>query len=175
MRALYTVKQKLNSDCSTGQLVTGGMLLHYEELKRPDGALRLDRAGGASEEGGFQLVRAGVVMEEDDPGLSRLGDAATGALVQLVGVSVVLAFFLSMTSGNPLLNLPLALLVVWGVRFLAQVRVTVRWDANSRRFNLILTRQRKEGVAGALTSRGKCSVRSDTSPAIGSMAPSASE
>ena len=122
-----------------------------------------------------QLARAGVVMEEDDPGLSRLGDAATGALVQLVGVSVVLAFFLSMTSGNPLLNLPLALLVVWGVRFLAQVRVTVRWDANSRRFNLILTRQRKEGVAGALTSRGKCSVRSDTSPAIGSMAPSASE
>ena len=114
-------------------------------------------------------------MEEDDPGLSRLGDAATGALVQLVGVSVVLAFFLSMTSGNPLLNLPLALLVVWGVRFRAQVRVTVRWDANSRRFNLILTRQRKEGVARALTSRGKCSVRSDTSPAIGSMAPSASE
>lgn len=53
MRALYTVKQKLNSDCSTGQLVTGGMLLHYEELKRPDGALRLERAGGASEEGGF--------------------------------------------------------------------------------------------------------------------------
>ena len=49
MRALYTVKQKLNSDCSTGQLVTGGMLLHYEELKRPDGALRLERAGGASE------------------------------------------------------------------------------------------------------------------------------
>lgn len=53
VRALYTVKQKLNSDCSTGQLVTGGMLLHYEELKRPDGALRLDRAGGASEKGGF--------------------------------------------------------------------------------------------------------------------------
>ena len=49
-----------------------------------------------------QLVRAGVIMEEDDPGLPRLGDAATGALVQLLLVSVVLAFFLSMTSGNPL-------------------------------------------------------------------------
>ena len=114
-------------------------------------------------------------MEEDDPGLPRLGDAATGALVQLLLVSVVLAFFLSMTSGNPLLNLPLALLVVWAVRFLAQVRVTVRWDASTRRLNLILTRQRKEGSAGALLSRGKRSFRSDTSPADWSRAPSASE
>lgn len=122
-----------------------------------------------------QLVRAGVIMEEDDPGLPRLGDAATGALVQLLLVSVVLAFFLSMTSGNPLLNLPLALLVVWAVRFLAQVRVTVRWDASTRRLNLILTRQRKEGSAGALLSRGKRSFRSDTSPADWSRAPSASE
>lgn len=122
-----------------------------------------------------QLVRAGVIMEEDDPGLPRLGDAATGALVQLLLVSVVLAFFLSMTSGNPLLNLPLALLMVWAVRFLAQVRVTVRWDASTRRLNLILTRQRKEGSAGALLSRGKRSFRSDTSPADWSRAPSASE
>lgn len=122
-----------------------------------------------------QLVRAGVIMEEDDPGLPRLGDAATGALVQLLLVSVVLAFFLSMTSGNPLLNLPLALLVVWAVRFLAQVRVTVRWDASTRRLNLILTRQRKEGSAGALLSRGKRSFRSDTSTADWSRAPSASE
>ena len=122
-----------------------------------------------------QLIRAGVIMEEDDPGLPRLGDAATGALVQLLLVSVVLAFFLSMTSGNPLLNLPLALLVVWAVRFLAQVRVTVRWDASTRRLNLILTRQRKEGSAGALLSRGKRSFRSDTSPADWSRAPSASE
>jgi len=122
-----------------------------------------------------QLVRARVIMEEDDPGLPRLGDAATGALVQLLLVSVVLAFFLSMTSGNPLLNLPLALLVVWAVRFLAQVRVTVRWDASTRRLNLILTRQRKEGSAGALLSRGKRSFRSDTSPADWSRAPSASE
>ena len=122
-----------------------------------------------------QLVRAGVIMEEDDPGLPRLGDAATGALVQLLLVSVVLAFFLSMTSGNPLLNLPLASLVVWAVRFLAQVRVTVRWDASTRRLNLILTRQRKEGSAGALLSRGKRSFRSDTSPADWSRAPSASE
>ena len=114
-------------------------------------------------------------MEEDDPGLPRLGDAATGALVQLLLVSVVLAFFLSMTSGNPLLNLPLALLVVWAVRFLAQVRVTVRWDASTRRLNLILTRQRKEGSAGALLSRGKRSFRSDTSTADWSRAPSASE
>ena len=114
-------------------------------------------------------------MEEDDPGLPRLGDAATGALVQLLLVSVVLAFFLSMTSGNPLLNLPLALLVVWAVRFLAQVRVTVRWDASTRRLNLILTRQRKEGSAGALLSRGKRSFRSDTSTADWSRAPSSSE
>ena len=122
-----------------------------------------------------QLVRAGVIMEEDDPGLPRLGDAATGALVQLLLVSVVLAFFLSMTSGNPLLNLPLALLVVWAVRFLAQVRVTVRWDASTRRLNLILTRQRKEGSAGALLSRGKRSFRSDNPPADWSTVPSASE
>ena len=122
-----------------------------------------------------QLVRAGVIMEEDDPGLPRLGDAATGALVQLLLVSVVLAFFLSMTSGNPLLNLPLALLVVWAVRFLAQVRVTVRWDASTRRLNLILTRQRKEGSAGALLSRGKRSFRSDNPPANWSTVPSASE
>uniref|UniRef100_A0A7S0NJZ5 PX domain-containing protein n=1 Tax=Micromonas pusilla TaxID=38833 RepID=A0A7S0NJZ5_MICPS len=114
-------------------------------------------------------------MEEDDPGLPRLGDAATGALVQLLLVSVVLAFFLSMTSGNPLLNLPLALLMVWAVRFLAQVRVTVRWDASTRRLNLILTRQRKEGNAGALLSRGKRSFRSDNPPADWSTVPSASE
>ena len=105
---------------------------------------------GWEEVKGVPLVRAGVIMEEDDPGLPRLGDAATGALVQLLLVSVVLAFFLSMTSGNPLLNLPLALLVVWAVRFLAQVRVTVRWDASTRRLNLILTRQRKEGSAWGL-------------------------
>tara|TARA_B100000401_G_scaffold88921_1_gene56648 strand:+ start:292 stop:3117 length:2826 start_codon:yes stop_codon:yes gene_type:complete len=114
-------------------------------------------------------------MEEDETGLPRLGDAATGALVQLLLVSVVLAFFLSMTSGNPLLNLPLALLVVWAVRFLAQVRVTVRWDASTRRLNLILTRQRKEGSAGALLSRGKRSFRSDNPPADWSTVPSASE
>ena len=114
-------------------------------------------------------------MEEDETGLPRLGDAATGALVQLLLVSVVLAFFLSMTSGNPLLNLPLALLVVWAVRFLAQVRVTVRWDASTRRLNLILTRQRKEGSAGALLSRGKRSFRSDNPPANWSTVPSASE
>jgi sorting nexin-13 len=116
-----------------------------------------------------------VIMEEDETGLPRLGDAATGALVQLLLVSVVLAFFLSMTSGNPLLNLPLALLVVWAVRFLAQVRVTVRWDASTRRLNLILTRQRKEGSAGALLSRGKRSFRSDNPPANWSTVPSASE
>ena len=114
-------------------------------------------------------------MEEDETGLPRLGDAATGALVQLLLVSVVLAFFLSMTSENPLLNLPLALLVVWAVRFLAQVRVTVRWDASTRRLNLILTRQRKEGSAGALLSRGKRSFRSDNPPADWSTVPSASE
>ena len=116
-----------------------------------------------------------MIMEEDETGLPRLGDAATGALVQLLLVSVVLAFFLSMTSGNPLLNLPLALLVVWAVRFLAQVRVTVRWDASTRRLNLILTRQRKEGSAGALLSRGKRSFRSDNPPADWSTVPSASE
>ena len=116
-----------------------------------------------------------MIMEEDETGLPRLGDAATGALVQLLLVSVVLAFFLSMTSGNPLLNLPLALLVVWAVRFLAQVRVTVRWDASTRRLNLILTRQRKEGSAGALLSRGKRSFRSDNPPANWSTVPSASE
>lgn len=114
-------------------------------------------------------------MEEDETGLPRLGDAATGALVQLLLVSVVLAFFLSMTSENPLLNLPLALLVVWAVRFLAQVRVTVRWDASTRRLNLVLTRQRKEGSAGALLSRGKRSFRSDNPPADWSTVPSASE
>ena len=116
-----------------------------------------------------------MIMEEDETGLPRLGDAATGALVQLLLVSVVLAFFLSMTSENPLLNLPLALLVVWAVRFLAQVRVTVRWDASTRRLNLILTRQRKEGSAGALLSRGKRSFRSDNPPADWSTVPSASE
>ena len=107
MRALYTVKQKLNSDCSdwaAGHRWNVAALRRAQTTRR--GVALGTSGGGASEEEGSQLVRAGVVMEEDDPGLSRLGDAATGALVQLVGVSVVLAFFLSMTSGNPLLNLP---------------------------------------------------------------------
>ena len=66
--------------------------------------------------------------------------SAVGALAQLLAVGWVVSVALTLTSGSALANLPAAVLGVYALRVLAQVRLDARWDATTRRLSLSVTR-----------------------------------
>lgn len=67
---------------------------------------------------------------------------ATETLAHLLVVTFLLSLVLTQTSENVFGNLPVALLLAWAVRYLAQVRFDARWDAKTRQFHFSVTRHR---------------------------------
>lgn len=92
----------------------------------------------------------------------ELTSAATGTLAQLLVVATLVSFVLTHTSGNALANLPVALLAVWAVRCLAQVRFDARWDAGTRRFSLSVTRQGDQNTDAAASGGSSPKPKSKT-------------
>ena len=83
--------------------------------------------------------RLGMVASGRSDALS-FTRSAVGALAQLLAVGWVVSVALTLTSGSALANLPAAVLGVYALRVLAQVRLDARWDATTRRLSLSVTR-----------------------------------
>ena len=66
--------------------------------------------------------------------------SVSGALGELVLASTALALLLSQTSARFAWNLPVAVAVVWATHALARVRVDARWDTDTRRLHVSVTR-----------------------------------
>ena len=78
-----------------------------------------------------------------------LARSAGFALAQLLGVASLVSVMLTLTSGNPLRNLPAAAALVLALRVLARVRLDARWDADTRRLSVSLTRRDAPGEPSA--------------------------
>ena len=74
--------------------------------------------------------------------------SVSGALGELVLASTALALLLSQTSARFAWNLPVAVAVVWATHALARVRVDARWDTDTRRLHVSVTRQRARDAPG---------------------------
>jgi hypothetical protein len=99
-------------------------------------AVRSGKSGGAEGGSASSGMGAGALTPpaRDDPppargvGAVTLSDAVSGAaartLAQLLALASLVSLLLTFASTNAFVNLPGAVLAVWGVRCLAQVRKT---------------------------------------------------